>query len=155
MFYENNGYKIRRTYGFDGDRDGYVFETIIKINFPGITGFDRKKMFIFSENPKLERFNRDYCYFKKYATTFEALSFFIEILLKYSGRVYIKSSFFTKNFILISKHIKKTDEILITMVIINGIFNRDLIKFKKNIKEEEMLEIIEKLKNVNNKNFQK
>lgn len=139
--------KIKRTYGFEPRKNDVVFETIIKVNFHGINGFTRKRIFIKSKNPKLQKFFKNYDYFKQYATTFEALSFFIEILLKHPGKVFVNSTFFENKFILESKIGKDSRKLEIKMFVINSFLKKDQINFKIN-KEEEILKELEKIKKV-------
>ncbi len=144
MCSKGTAYNCRRIYYFDVCEKGNLFETNIKIHFPRINGFIRKSIFFSSGNPKLQKFLRDYNYFKKCATTFESLSFFIEILLKYPGKIFVKSNFFSKKFILISKYKGRTKEVSVKMIIIDDFIKRKPINFKENT-EEEILREIEKL----------
>lgn len=145
MINRRSGYKIKRTYGFDPRRNETIFETIITVKFRGINGFTRKKMFMRSENPKLQRFLKGYNYFKQYATTFEALSFFIEILFKHPGKIFVNSTYFKNKFILESKKKKRTEKLEIKMFIIDDFLGKEQINFKLNL-EEEILKEIEKIK---------
>ncbi len=144
MFYKGTAYKYTRTYDFDICENGNSFETNIKIHFPKVNGFRRKSIFFSSENSKLQKFLRDYNYFKKYATTFEALSFFIDILFKYPGKIFVKSNFFNRSFVLVSKYKGGTQEVLVKMIIIGDFIKKKPIIFKENT-EEEILEEIKKL----------
>lgn len=100
-----------------------------------------------SKNPKLQKFFKNYDYFKQYATTFEALSFFIEILLKHPGKIFVNSTFFENKFILESKIGKDSRKLEIKMFVINSFLKKDQINFKIN-KEEEILKELEKIKKV-------
>ncbi|NCC70373.1 hypothetical protein EOM09_02220 [bacterium] len=144
MYSKGTAYKYRRVYNFEICEKGNLFETSIKIYFPNVNGFERKNIFFSSKNPKLQKFLRDYNYFKKYATTFEALSFFIEILLKYPGKIFVRSNFFNKNFILVSKYKNKAKKISTKLIIIDNFIKKRKISFKENT-EKEILEEIEKL----------
>jgi uncharacterized protein YyaL (SSP411 family) len=119
-------------------------KTKIKVNFPGVNGFNRRKMFIRSKNPILKKFSGSYASFKNYATTYEALSFFIEILFKCSRKVFVKSNFFDKKFILVSKYKEINEKSSIKLIIISGFIKKEVIYSKENTIEEEILSEIKK-----------
>jgi hypothetical protein len=101
-------------------------------------------MFIRSKNPILKKFSGSYASFKNYATTYEALSFFIEILFKCSRKVFVKSNFFDKKFILVSKYKEINEKSSIKLIIISGFIKKEVIYSKENTIEEEILSEIKK-----------
>ena len=146
MSYKESGLKIKKTYNFDIKEYGNSYETIIKVNFPKINGFNRQRLFMKSKNPKFKSFFGNYTSFKNNATTFEALSFFIEILFKHSGVIFVKSDFFDKKFILTSKYKKNTKKYLVKIIIISNFIKKEVIYFKENVTEDKIFDEIKKLK---------
>jgi len=82
--------------------------------------------------------------FKNDATTEEALSFFIGILLKWPGKIFITSNFFKKNFILVSEYTEKSRNLSVKMVVISNFIKKEVIYSKENTIEEEILSEIKK-----------
>ncbi|MCF7796049.1 hypothetical protein K9M42_03065 [Patescibacteria group bacterium] len=130
--------RTKRIYIFDKDSNFSAFKTLIKINFPNLTGLNRKNLFIISKNQKLqEKFLGDYNSFKKNANTFEALDFFIiDILLKFPGKMRVRSSCFKNVFTLTSYYNSNNRNIIVKMVILLGFFRKETYFFEKSLKGE-------------------
>jgi len=129
--------RTKRIYIFDKDEKISLFKTLIKINFPNLSGINRRNIFITSENENLQKFYGDYNSFKINANTDEALNFFIiDILLNFPGKIKVKSSCFTNIFTLTSYYDSINRNIIVKMEIFLGIFKKKTYFFEKSLKEE-------------------